>query len=315
MLNDVFDKLFTYVGNELDNKDPLYTKNLIQELFNRNYPNLTDISSIKDIIEIENKTAEAIKTENKLLQREQIEKVYNLSYSSLHPELWREFRRATIINSEKATIPTPDNLYNYLMNNIVINKDIIKLPVSKTDLNNKFFANFVVTSIFPRGDEGVIVYGARMDKFGNHQITNHTFSKNDVIEIRKFDDYSDTNYVEDAVMGKNAAIISIPRGITYELAKNILSPGDLIGNRRVIGIYPGAIHVFDLTKNSDYYQNYVDKFDENEEFKYIATSKKLFNTLSGEEFYIPSGQGADIKTLDPNSIKNAENGDYFRLNN
>lgn len=326
LLTDTFDRLFdklsASIGRERgvsDNTIKEYNS-LIKNLFLRIYPEFSESSKIKDIFEQEQKIIDDTKAATLEILRESVSELKRLTdkiSSSGRNSLGEKYRQAVILNSNDKNSIKVDNVYRHLMSHIVIGRDIIRLPGEGQKGKGKW-PYWVVNAIFPRGDSKILIYGGRINQFGVYEQVKHELDVNSEITYRKYDDYSETEENEIAQLNTNALAIALPRGLNYELAKNLLSVGDIVGNRVVRGIYPGFIQLYDIAKDAEYSQGYFSEIEDVDLDKaHISISKKLMNILKefDGEFYIPQRKGKLKELKDQNSIKFLSSGDYFKLKN
>lgn len=301
--NLVYNKLFTEIANNvssrlnLSQEESNELKNIIGELFARINPNTISSNQINKLLEDEKEiTSTSSKINKQLLHTSllDLKRMTDTFSGTKLNSLGEKYQQSILINpkSTKSTyidrfgkektkefknIVNTESVYNYLMNTLLIGKDIIKMPnpTFKSDKlgikekDNGKWSYYIVNAIYP-SENGVKVYGQRLSLDGNLVNQNHTFSNTDEINLRKYDDFSETeeSLIKEnkpiilAEANKNAVSMLMPRGMTFNLAKNILSVGDLVGNRRVLGIYPGYIHYFDSSTNSDYTKAYDSEVNE-----------------------------------------------------
>lgn len=341
LLNETFSKLALEVSNIIA-KDSGVTQNTkdkyastIIELFGRLYPKLIESSNKADILKDELKLA-TLSTEfgEKLLTDyvTEIRALYDEKISGGKYDingLGKKFTPAVVLNPNKEVTSgmstrTTDNVYKYLMTNLSINKDLIQLP-SYNQTNNKW-PYWVLTSVYGnKKNSDIKVSGMRINKDGRIEKAYHVFKEGDPITYRKFDSFvnEETRETKIAEKGKNARSLVLYGGITYDLAKTLLSPGDISGNLIIKSIYPGYMIMYDPTNKIERVVHYkATKYDTTEdrekEKRYIVISKKLYDLTSEptkeNAKYLDFLSRESVRSRiisDPNSLNNLSIGDYI----
>lgn len=330
LLENTLDEIFLEIS-EMMAKEKGYTQETmakyrkdINEIFVRIYPDYASSNDITELIESEKLNIEQTKQANHELLKESVNSLKELLSKMVAGgnSLGELYAPVISINGDvKGNIIT-DNPYNYLMSNAVIWKDLVRMPGK--DQKDSKWPYWVITSIQPRLSKNnrnrVKVYGARLNNFNVYEVTSHEFDQDELISLRKYSPHSDTVYEKDAVVNQNAYLMTLETKITSKLAQSLISPGDLLGNRRVLEVYPGHIIVYNPTTDSEekqYFSTFPEALKEGRSHQLV--SKKLWNIINNPdiaykgEFFIPSKKGKFMASFDKDTINNLSEGDYFKL--
>jgi len=131
VFNNIFNSMSQIVMSEKSDKKKVEFKLLLGDIFSRIYSDLLNSDDLKDIIENEKHMNEKTKEYSKEVLRNSVSKLKILSEkeNSGKNSLGLMYESAIIINgSDSKNSLKTDKPYNYLMNNIVIGKDIIRMP-------------------------------------------------------------------------------------------------------------------------------------------------------------------------------------------
>lgn len=305
-LMSTLDELFSLAADNLGEENKESNMNLIKSLFS----NVFTQNRFTEMIEEEKRMNELLKVQNTQILRNQLNDVRLLDSTK---DLSKRYR---IAESVKSSNEGDDSLYYRIMDNVTINKDLVRLPglTQKSDDPTKW-PNWVITSVFPRSN-GVYITGHRINQYGTHETTKYLMPLDGELWYRKYDDYyEDEDNTQDrelAISKQNSFIVEIPKGMTREFAQNMLSVYDKIGNAYITGIYPGYYTTRENGKPERKHA-YKKEFDtDGPTFK--LWSKKLAKNSEQLGNYISSkhAQGMIIDKHHAN-IKNLSAGDYFKL--
>lgn len=355
-LNKLLENISLNLGVKLNlsTSEQVEFKDMLTELVGRTNPQTLDSSKLSKILENEKVTILNLDKINKDLLANSLAELAELSKTNEvtnSNSLGKKFQKEVIINPRETTktyynkkkelvqreltnIKYISDPYKYLMSNLVIGKDIIKMPAYNTNkekvditgqkLTQGKWAYYIVNAIYSR-PEGYKVYGQRLHPDGSVSNQNHTFTNTDEISIRKYDDFSETEESllrqgitpELSEVGKNAISVILPRGITYGLAKNTLSVGDYMGSERILGIYPGYIDWYNESTGTISSKGYDYELNSNiNDIKKIVQSKKLFKYFQeNDQFIIGSDSGKNREIRDRESLYYLSDGDYFKTTN
>lgn len=313
-LDNLLDRWFVKIATNMGDK-----RNVTEETKRSYYNIIRNLFSLDKFIE----EIQQVKTSEEVADNLIQDSLHNLHMLGLKREdgnnrYGLNYKASTVLKFEDLqNIP---NLYDYFIRNFTINKDIIRMP--KIGQNNPHHNYWLVSAIYPRGDK-VLVYGKRLSDNGKSmEGTSFLFSRDSEITFRKYSDYKDIDSEDkpQAKLNVNSYAIRLPNKITFELAKNLLSVGDMIGTRRITGIYPGHFTTFDIKTNTEHIQYYSKEFEEDAKNKWSVLSKKLWDLMNendvGKLWLSPNSKIAKNRASnDPEFLKHLSEGDYFKLPN
>lgn len=190
------------------------------------------------------------------------------------------------------------NMYESALQNIVLNKDIVKFPEGSTG------AYAIVTHIYDRGTNGVQLYGVYKNTFGTLKNVSHLFKPGE-LEYRKFEMPIAHTDLNEQILPLKGVFVPLPgkdmldKNKKHIIVKQVIEKGDTVNGDLVAGIYPSYVSVIkpNGTRAEIYYQS-INSFTSSKLFKQIEKNK--LNNLQNFKAMI------DIK-----DISNIQVGDYF----
>lgn len=280
----------------------------IGNLFWRLYPESFGSNKLKQKLFEEEKLNSAVKKSIENSLRSSVEQLDSLSKRRNN----NEDRTGEIYDPPAALIDK--DLYLSATDNLIVGKDLVKLPFEKGGSINKYSPYWVVTGIYDRKNGSVKVYGARINQNGDFEKRDFVFKSGDSIIYRKHNPLPGQEYVENEAvleaLPNNSALVIIKDGIPNQIAREIVTKGDRIGNDIVLAVYPGYI----LTRNpkgiirKKYFKSTTTEVEVKKEdvLEDFILSKNAFNLITEE-----AKVSYDKLVLldDPNLIST---GDYFK---
>jgi len=166
-----------------------------------------------------------------------------------------------------------DNLYENALENIIVNKDIVKFPEGSEGTYG------LVTGIYKRPNNQVAIYGVIKNSFGEIKYVNNTFKAGELTFRKREEPIAEYRIGESgqSVLKLEGAHIKLDTPLSHKIIKPFLSKGDTVGNDLLLGIYPGQLTVEKtsgkVTKSEHIYYSKIRSF----------TSYKLLELIKAEE--------------------------------
>lgn len=210
-----------------------------------------------------------------------IDEEYKLSFVPFHEMVGDEKDKYF---SAPESIPSIGNSTDVIR----INKDLVLFPTNGITIYG------LVKGIYKRED-GVAIYGQYRNQFGVIEQLNHVFKPNELIKYKYREAPIDPREEGEVVLPIDGLKIYSKVDLNQKLIKQLLRKGDTVGNKVVIGVYPGFVEVVDANKKAS--KIYYSKI------KSITSAKAALDLYSDnkiEEGSYVSIEGSDLSE-----------GDYF----
>lgn len=308
-IREAFNSISEILANKLKRNTSEATiksfKKTIDTLLWQINPNLFGSERLKlKLLEIE-KLNNSLNEANKLWLNETIKELNELKATQTKEDQTGEiFEKSRVIKAS-------DNKYGKTKKNIVIGKDLVKLPLEKDGKLEVSSPYWVVTAIYPQNDGKIKILGARINQFGAFEKRSYIFDTEEEITYRKRNPDMVKPYEKDAVIEEvqenTGYTITFEDDIPIDIAKKILSIGDKVGNYLVVGVYPGYFLV-KTPEDKIIKKFYKSNKEKKNPRKQIVLSKSIKEIIDEQEKYNVTKEKLGVDT----PIQNISAGDYIK---